>query len=76
MYAIGGGSDHDTFFELGIPAFTPMQDPRDYRSHTMHSQLDSFDHVAKADLVQGAQVMAVTAWGLLNGKRLPHQAPK
>jgi carboxypeptidase Q len=76
MYAVGGGSDHDTFFELGIPAFTPMQDPRDYRSHTMHSQLDSLDHVAKADLMQGAQVMAVTAWGLLNGKRLPHQAPK
>jgi carboxypeptidase Q len=76
VYAVGGGSDHDTFFELGIPAFTPMQEPRDYRSHTIHSQVDSFDHVARADLVQGAQVMAVTAWGLLNGKRLPHQAPK
>jgi carboxypeptidase Q len=76
VFAAGGGSDHDSFFALGIPAFAPLQDPRDYRSHTIHSQIDSIDHVVAADLVQGAQVMAVTAWGLLNGSRLPHQAAK
>ncbi|HJV49380.1 MAG TPA: M20/M25/M40 family metallo-hydrolase [Geothrix sp.] len=75
-YAIIGGSDQTTFFEAGIPAFAPVQDALDYASHTHHSQVDVFDHVVKEDLVQGAQVMAVTAWGLLQGERLPHQTPK
>jgi carboxypeptidase Q len=72
-YAIAGGSDQLTFFAEGIPAFVATQDPLDYGSHTQHSQVDSIDHVKQADLVQSAQVMAVTAWGLLNGERLPHQ---
>ncbi len=72
-YGISGGSDHTSFFERGIPAFSPIQDPLDYRTHTHHSQVDAFDHVVKEDLIQGAQVMAITAWGLLNGDRLPHQ---
>lgn len=70
-----GSSDHVAFFDQGVPAFVPIQDLLDYRSHTYHSQLDTVDHVAKADLIQNAQVMAVTAWGMLNGERLPHQAP-
>jgi carboxypeptidase Q len=76
VYGAGGGSDHATFYELGLPAFAPIQDMLDYRSHTIHSEIDSVDHVAHADLKQGAQVMAITAWGLLNGKRLPHQEAK
>jgi carboxypeptidase Q len=74
-YGVSRGSDHDTFFARGIPAFSPLQDARDYRSHTQHSELDTVDHVAAADLAQGAQVMAAVAWSLLNGERLPHQAP-
>ncbi len=73
VYAVGRGSDHDTFFDAGIPAFGAMQDLLDYRSHTQHSEADSVDHVKADNLVQSAQVMAVTAWGLLNGERLPHQ---
>jgi hypothetical protein len=76
VYAVSKGSDHAPFFERGIPAFVAIQDPLDYRSHTQHTQADSIDRVRKADLVQAAQVMAVTAWGLLNGPRLPHVAPQ
>lgn len=72
VYAVGRGSDHDTFFDAGVPAFAPIQDLLDYRSHTQHTQADSLDHIDKASLVQAAQVMAVTAWGLLNAPRLPH----
>jgi carboxypeptidase Q len=71
-YAYIGGSDQEAFFEKGVPAFSPIQDPLDYRTHTHHSQVDSLDHVVKEDLLQGAQVMAVTTWGLLNGERIPH----
>lgn len=72
VYGPAGGSDFQPFFDKGVPAFPAMQDERDYRSHTQHSQLDSFDHVDKANLVQAAQVLAVMAWGLANGERLPH----
>ncbi len=69
-----GSTDHWPFAQLGVPAFPALQDPLDYFTHTHHSQVDSIDHVVKEDLVQGAQVMAVTAWGLLNGEAIPHQA--
>ncbi|MFZ6799518.1 M20/M25/M40 family metallo-hydrolase [Undibacterium sp. Di24W] len=75
-YAAGGGSDHQAFFEQGIPAFAPIQDPLDYRSHTWHSQVDTVDHVSKDNLIQNAQVMAAMTWAILNGKKLPHVAPQ
>lgn len=71
-YAYIGGSDQESFFAKGVPAFSPIQDPLDYETSTHHSQVDTVDHVDKDGLLQGAQVMAVTAWGLLNGERLPH----
>lgn len=74
-YAVSKGSDHETFFKLGIPAFSPMQDPRDYWTHTQHTQADTIGHVNAADLVQAAQVMAVLAWQLAHGPRLPHVPP-
>lgn len=72
-YGIIRGSDQDTFFGRGIPAFAPIQDPLDYDTVTHHSQVDTVDHVDQAGLLQGAQVMAITAWGLLNGPRLPRR---
>lgn len=72
VYGPAGGSDFETFVNEGVPAFPAMQDERDYRSHTQHSQVDFFDHVDRAGLTQAAQVLAVVAWGLANGERLPH----
>ncbi|WP_342116540.1 M20/M25/M40 family metallo-hydrolase [Pseudoduganella sp. OTU4001] len=71
-YAKGLGSDHETFYKQGIPAFTPLQESRNYRTHTQHSQVDTIDHIDHADLQQAAQVTAILAWGLLDGERLPH----
>ena len=74
-YARPGGSDQETFRKAGIPAFSPQQEPLDYWTHTQHTPLDTVDHVVEADLLQATQVMALAAWGLLNGPRLPHVAP-
>ncbi len=74
MYGPAGGSDFEPFFAAGVPAFPALQDERDYRSHIQHSQVDAIDHVDRAGLVQAAQVLAVVAWGLANGERLPHAA--
>lgn len=67
-----GGSDQESFLTKGVPAFAPLQDPLDYDTRTHHSQVDTVDHVSREGLLQGAQVMAVAAWGLLEGVRLPH----
>lgn len=69
---MGGGTDHWPFHQAGVPATAASQEAVDYHTHTHHSQVDTLDHVVQEDLVQGAQVMAATAWGLLNGERIPH----
>jgi carboxypeptidase Q len=67
-----GGSDHVSFEQAGVPGFAVQQDPAEYRlSH--HSQSDTLDKAREPDLVQGAQVMAVTALRVAN---LPALLPR
>ncbi|MBI1751657.1 MAG: hypothetical protein HY014_16385 [Acidobacteria bacterium] len=75
LYARPGGSDQEPFRRAGLPAFVPRQEPLDYGTHVQHTRLDGVDRVAGEDLEQATQVMAILAWGLLNGPRLPHVAP-
>jgi 6-phosphogluconolactonase len=67
-----GGSDHASFDGQGVPGFCFQQDPAEYRL-THHSQSDTLDKAIEADLIQGAQVMAVTALRVAN---LPHLLPR
>jgi hypothetical protein len=67
-----GGSDHMSFEGAGIPGFACQQDWAEYR-FTHHSQSDTLDKAHEADLVQGAQVMAVTALRVAN---LPNLLPR
>jgi hypothetical protein len=72
---ISGATDHWPFHQQGVPAFAALQEPLDYFTHTHHSQADTLDRVVKEDLVQGAQALGVTAWGLLNqAEKLPRRA--
>jgi hypothetical protein len=59
------GSDHDSFDREGAPGFYCQQDSAEYR-FTHHSQSDTLDKAHEADLIQGAQVMAVTALRVAN----------
>jgi hypothetical protein len=59
------GSDHVSFDRAGVPGFYCQQDAADYRL-THHSQSDTLDKAREQDLVQGAQVMAVTALRVAN----------
>ncbi len=61
----GGGSDHVSFEKAGVPGFALRQAVATYR-FTHHSQADTLDRAQEADLVQGAQVMAVTALHIAN----------
>jgi carboxypeptidase Q len=66
------GSDHVPFDEAGVPGFFCIQEPAQY-FETHHSQADTFDQVHEADLVEGAQVMAVVAYNLAE---LPELLPR
>ena len=66
------GSDHASFEEAGVPGFFCIQDPAQY-FETHHSQADTFDQAHEADLVEGAQVMAVWAY---NVAQLPELLPR
>jgi Iap family predicted aminopeptidase len=69
------GSDHMSFESAGVPGFAVQQDWAEYR-FTHHSQSDTLDKAKEADLIQGAQVMAVAAMRVANlPKLLPHDKP-
>jgi carboxypeptidase Q len=59
------GSDHQSFDAAGVPGFAVQQDMAEYRL-THHSQSDTLDKAQEADLIQGAQVMAVTGLRVAN----------
>jgi hypothetical protein len=55
-----GGSDHASFDRAGVPGLMFRQEVAGYRLNH-HSQMDLLDRAVEANLVQGAQVMAVAA---------------
>jgi hypothetical protein len=67
-----GGSDHMSFERAGVPGFAVQQDWAEYR-FTHHSQSDTLDKVREPDLIQGAQVLAVTGLRVAN---LPDLLPR
>lgn len=67
-----GGTDHASFYRDRVPAFWYMQDYADY-DLMHHTQTDTFDKAIKEELVQGATVMAVSAY---NVAQLPEMLPR
>ncbi|HUK52476.1 MAG TPA: M20/M25/M40 family metallo-hydrolase [Candidatus Binatia bacterium] len=67
-----GGSDHASFNAAGVPGFYGIQEPAQY-FQTHHTQADTFDQAHEADLVEGAQVLAVWAY---NVAQLPELLPR
>ncbi len=67
-----GGTDHLSFNTDGVPGFAFHQDPAEYYL-THHSQSDTLDKARWADLIQGSQVMSITAMRVAN---LPGLLPR
>ena len=67
-----GGSDHASFDAAGVPGFYGIQEAEQY-FQTHHTQADTFDQAKEFDLIQGAQVMAVTAFNIA---QLPELLPR
>jgi carboxypeptidase Q len=68
-------TDHGSFEEAGIPGFQFIQERLEYNSRTHHSNMDTFDHVQKDDVIQQGAVAAVFAWYAANTpEKLPRKA--
>ena len=67
-------TDHGSFEDAGIPGFQFIQERLEYNSRTHHSNMDTFDHVQKDDVIQQGAVAAVFAWYAANTtERLPRK---
>jgi hypothetical protein len=53
-----GGTDHLAFDAVGIPGFQFIQDEIEYDTRTHHTNMDTYDHLVPADLVQAATIIA------------------
>ena len=67
-------TDHTAFENAGLPGFQFIQERLEYNSRTHHSNMDTFDHVQKDDVIQQGAAAAVFAWFAANSPdRLPRK---
>jgi carboxypeptidase Q len=67
------GTDHLSFDAVGLPGFQFIQDPVDYSTRTHHSELDVYDHIQPADLMQAS---AIVASFVHNAANRPEKLPR
>jgi carboxypeptidase Q len=76
-----GGTDHLSFDAVGLPGFQFIQDPLEYDSRTHHSNMDVYDRVQRADMMQMSAIVASFVYNaanrdvLLPRKPLPKPQP-
>ena len=69
-----GGTDHQSFDEVGLPGFQFIQDPIEYDSRTHHSNADVYERVQAPDLMKDAVIVAAFAYHAANrDERLPRK---
>jgi carboxypeptidase Q len=69
----GGGTDHLTFDNIGLPGFQFITDPIEY-GRTYHSNMDTFERVIEDDARQAATVMAAFVYDAsMRDKKLPRK---
>jgi Zn-dependent M28 family amino/carboxypeptidase len=67
-------TDHSSFDAVGLPALQFMVDRLEYNSRTHHSNMDTFDRVQAADMIQHATVVAVFAYNAaMRDAKLPRK---
>jgi carboxypeptidase Q len=65
-----GGTDHQSFDQVGLPGFQFIQDEVEYERLTHHSNMDVYDHVVPADLMQASAVIASIVYHAANRAEL------
>jgi Zn-dependent M28 family amino/carboxypeptidase len=76
-----GGTDHESFDNVGLPGFQFIQDDIEYETRTHHTNMDVYERLVKDDLEQAAVVMACFTYNaamrdaMLPRKPLPKEEP-
>ena len=60
------GTDHQAFDAVGLPGFQFIQDPLDYSTRTHHSNMDVYDRIQRADLVQMSTILSSLVYHTAN----------
>jgi hypothetical protein len=60
---------------VGLPGFQFIQDPIEYSTRTHHSNLDVFERIQQADLVQNAAIVASFVYHTANRENLLPRKP-
>ncbi|MGA8036971.1 MAG: M20/M25/M40 family metallo-hydrolase [Candidatus Acidiferrales bacterium] len=68
-----GGTDHESFDQVGVPGFQFIQDPRDYETRSVHTNQDVYERLSPADLKQAAVVEAIFVY---NTAMRDHMLPR
>jgi len=71
--AENGITDHLSFDEVGLPAFSFLQDPLDFDTRSRHTNMDTFDRIQIPDAQQMAVVLAVF---LYDAATVPDKLPR
>ena len=77
-----GGTDHESFDQVGLPGFQFVQDALDYETRTHHTNMDLYERLKKADLAQASTILAAFAYDAamrdapLPRKPMPKEPPK
>jgi hypothetical protein len=59
-----GGTDSTSFNHAGLPGIGLTQDPIEYRTHTWHTNLDTYERILEDDVKKAAVVVATGVYEL------------
>jgi hypothetical protein len=71
-----GGTDHQSFDAVGLPGFQFIQDPLEYMTRTHHSNMDNYDRVPRADMIQMATIVSSLVFHTANREEKLPRKPK
>lgn len=70
-----GSTDHVSFDEVGLPGFQFIQDSLEYWTRTHHSNMDVYDRIPAADLMQASAVIASIVYHAANRAEMLPRKP-
>jgi Zn-dependent M28 family amino/carboxypeptidase len=69
-----GGTDHQSFDAVGVPAFQFIQDPLEYDTRTHHSNMDVYERIQEEDMRKNAVIVAAFVYHAANRtEKLPRK---
>ncbi|HEY3441529.1 MAG TPA: M20/M25/M40 family metallo-hydrolase [Paludibaculum sp.] len=70
------GTDHQSFDAVGLPGFQFIQDPLEYETRVHHSNMDVYDRVPRADMMQMSAIVASLVVETANREQMLPRKPK